>query len=67
MKCIKPPIIREDLRLKTRNVLYPPGLYKGLVWQEGGNNKLLYCGVLKISQAFRGSVFRLSVSFPQSC
>ena len=22
-----------------------PGLYKGIVWQEGGNNKLLYCGV----------------------
>ena len=31
--------------MKSRNVLYPPGLYKGIVWQEGGNNKLLYCGV----------------------
>ena len=38
-------VLREELRLKTRNVLYPPGLYKGMVWLEGGNNKLLYCGV----------------------
>jgi len=37
--------LREELRLKTRNVLYPPGVYKGIVWQEGGNGKLLYCGV----------------------
>jgi len=39
------PYLREELRLKSKNVLYPPGLYKGIVWQEGGNNKLLYCGV----------------------
>jgi len=37
--------LREDLRLKTKNVLYPPGLYKGIIWQEGGNGKLLYVGV----------------------
>jgi len=39
------PYLREELRLKSKNVLYPPGLYKGIVWQQGGNNKLLYCGV----------------------
>jgi trimethylamine monooxygenase len=39
------PYLRENLRLKSRNVLYPPGLYKGIVWQAGGNNKLLYAGV----------------------
>ncbi|XP_023330765.1 flavin-containing monooxygenase FMO GS-OX3 isoform X1 [Eurytemora carolleeae] len=39
------PYLREELRLKASNVLYPPGLYKGLVWQKGGNNKLLYSGV----------------------
>jgi len=39
------PYLREELRLKSKNVLYPPGLYKGIVWQNGGNNKLLYCGV----------------------
>jgi len=38
------PFLRESLRLKSKNVLYPPGLYKGMVWQEGGNNRLLYCG-----------------------
>jgi len=38
------PFLREDLRLKAKNLLYPPGLYKGIVWTEGGNNKLLYCG-----------------------
>jgi len=31
--------------LKCPNVLYPPHLYKGIVWQDGGNNKLLYVGV----------------------
>ena len=36
---------REELRLKSKNVLYPPGLYKGIIWQEDGNNKLLYVGV----------------------
>ena len=35
---------RESLRLKSSNVLYPPGLYKGIVWEEGGNSRLLYCG-----------------------
>jgi len=39
------PFLREDLRLKSKNVLYPPGLYKGLLWQKGGNNKLIYSGV----------------------
>jgi len=38
------PFLREELRLKSKNVLYPPNLYKGIVWQEGGNNKLLYVG-----------------------
>ena len=31
--------------MKSSSVLYPPGLYKGIVWQEGGNNKVLYCRV----------------------
>jgi len=39
------PFLREELRMKSKNVLYPPGVYKGIVWTEGGNNKLLYCGV----------------------
>jgi len=39
------PFLRDELRLKSKNVYYPPGLYKGMVWTEAGNNKLLYCGV----------------------
>jgi len=39
------PYLREELRLKTRNNLYPPNLYKGIVWQKAANNKLLYLGV----------------------
>ena len=30
--------------MKSRNLLYPAGLYKGMVWTAGGNSKLLYCG-----------------------
>jgi len=37
--------LREELRLKCKNVFYPPNLYKGIVWEEGGNGKLLYVGV----------------------
>jgi len=39
------PFLREELRLKSKNLLYPPNMYKGIVWQEGGNNKLMYVGV----------------------
>ena len=37
--------IRDELRMKSKNVLYPPNVYKGMVWQQGGNNKLFYAGV----------------------
>ena len=37
------PFLTEDLKLKTRNRLYPPKLYKGVVWQN--NPKLLYLGM----------------------
>jgi trimethylamine monooxygenase len=37
------PFIDENLRLKTRNRLYPPKLYKGVVWQD--NQKLIYLGM----------------------
>jgi len=39
------PFLRDELRLKSKNVLYPPNLYKGMVWMEGGNDKLFYAGV----------------------
>ena len=37
------PFLEENLKLKTRNRLYPPKLYKGVVWQD--NHKLLYLGM----------------------
>ena len=26
---------REDLRMKSKNLLYPAGMYKGMVWTAG--------------------------------
>jgi trimethylamine monooxygenase len=37
------PFLSDDLRLKTRNRLYPPDLYKGVVWTA--NPKLIYLGM----------------------
>ena len=37
------PFLDEGLKLKTHNRLYPPKLYKGVVWQD--NHKLLYLGM----------------------
>jgi trimethylamine monooxygenase len=37
------PFLEDGLRLKTRNRLYPAGLYKGVFWQP--NPKLIYIGM----------------------
>ena len=37
------PFLEENLKLKTTNRLYPPKLYKGVVWQD--NHKLFYLGM----------------------
>lgn len=37
--------LEDKLRLRSPNVLYPPNLYKGTIWLNGGNNKVLYVGV----------------------
>lgn len=37
------PFLPDNLRLKTKNCLYPDGLYKGIVSQE--NDKLLFLGM----------------------
>merc|ERR1712004_785466 len=29
------PFLREELRMKCKNLFYPPGLYKGIVWTAG--------------------------------
>ena len=33
-------ISRDNLRLKSGNVLYPENLYKAIVWTQEGNGKL---------------------------
>ena len=30
-------ITREDLRMKSKNLLYPAGMYKGMVWTAGNS------------------------------
>tara|TARA_Y100001970_G_scaffold285581_1_gene405747 strand:+ start:877 stop:2211 length:1335 start_codon:yes stop_codon:yes gene_type:complete len=37
------PYLEENLKLKTNNRLYPPKLYKGIIWQD--NHKLMYLGM----------------------
>jgi trimethylamine monooxygenase len=37
------PFLDESLKLKTSNRLYPPKLYKGVVWQD--NHNLMYLGM----------------------
>ncbi|WP_119459338.1 flavin-containing monooxygenase [Rhodospirillaceae bacterium SYSU D60014] len=37
------PFLAEDLKLHTHNRLYPPGLYKGVVWEA--NPQLLFVGM----------------------
>jgi trimethylamine monooxygenase len=37
------PFLLDDLRLKTKNRLWPLGLYKGVVWEK--NPQLLYLGM----------------------
>ena len=37
------PYLEESLKLKTGNRLYPPKLYKGVVWED--NHKLMYLGM----------------------
>ncbi len=37
------PFMEDSLRLKSRNRLYPPNLYKGIFWW--GNPKLMYIGM----------------------
>lgn len=38
------PFLAENLRLTAPNTLYPPGLYKGIVWTAAANSKLFYAG-----------------------
>ena len=37
------PFLEEDLKLKTHNRLYPPDLFKGVIWEN--NHNLFYLGM----------------------
>jgi trimethylamine monooxygenase len=37
------PFLPDSLRLKTKNILYPLGIYKGVVWEN--NPQLMYLGM----------------------
>ena len=39
------PFLSEDLRLKSSMLFYPENLYKGILWMNGGNDKLMYVGL----------------------
>ena len=39
------PWFEDSLRMNAPNTLYPPNLYKGTLWMNGGNNRLLYVGI----------------------
>lgn len=52
------PFLEQDLRLKSKTDLYPPGLYKGIVWQEGGNQKLVYGGA--VDQVYTFTMFDIT-------
>ncbi len=41
--CIIIPLSDDSLRLRSRNRLYPPNLYKGIFWW--GNPKMIYFGM----------------------
>ena len=38
------PFLPDDLRLTGGLTVYPPNLYKGTVWTNGANGKLIYLG-----------------------
>ena len=40
------PFMSEELRLKSDMLFYPENLYKGILWMKGGNNKLMYIGLI---------------------
>ena len=43
---IELPFMSDDLRLKSDNLFCPENLYKGILWMNGGNDKLMYIGFI---------------------
>ena len=56
------PFLPDDLRLKGKqSAYYPDHLYKGILWMNGGNKRLLYIGVQ--NQAFSLALFDVQASW----
>eukprot|EP00484_Ammonia_sp_Unknown_P028460 CAMPEP_0197034460 /NCGR_PEP_ID=MMETSP1384-20130603/12573_1 /TAXON_ID=29189 /ORGANISM="Ammonia sp." /LENGTH=498 /DNA_ID=CAMNT_0042464397 /DNA_START=40 /DNA_END=1536 /DNA_ORIENTATION=- len=53
------PFLAQDLKLYTANLLYPRGLYKGVVWTEKPN--LLYLGMQ--TQCYTFTMFDMQAMF----
>ena len=43
---------REDLRMKSKNLLYPAGMYKGMVWTAGKSRTRVFW----VSRKFPGGM-----------
>ena len=57
------PFLEKSLTLETHNRLYPPKLYKGVVWQD--NHKLFYLGMQDQFHTF--NMFDCQAWFVQRC
>ena len=59
------PFLEERLRLKTRNILYPAGMYKNVLWTEAGNNKFFYIGMQ--NQVYSFTMFDAQAKWTVNC
>lgn len=39
------PFLSDELRLKSKMLFHPENLYNGILWMNGGNDKLMYNGL----------------------
>ena len=49
------PFVHPSLQMTPENVYYPKQLYKGVIYNKGGNNKMMYLGMQ--NQAFSFPMF----------
>ena len=49
------PFVESEIRMKPENRYYPKQLYKGVVFQDGGSNQMMYLGMQ--NQAFSFPMF----------
>ncbi|XP_022796803.1 flavin-containing monooxygenase FMO GS-OX3-like [Stylophora pistillata] len=59
------PFLEERLRLKAKNILYPAGMYKNVLWTEAGNNKFFYIGMQ--NQYYTFTMFDAQAKWTVNC